>query len=423
VPNLTNQRTTAGTTPEEVILTINAGSSSIKFALFQMAEPSSRLLAGEIERIGLDHTVMSFQARDGQAAKDEPFPAADLQAAGRHLMDWLDNRLDHGRLAGVGHRIVHGGPHFFQAQRITREGIDELRSITPLDPDHLPGELALLQAFIERYPEVPQVACFDTAFHHNLPRVAQILPIPRSYESAGVRRYGFHGLSYTYLLEELARVAGPEAARGRLVLAHLGSGASLASVRDGKCLDTTMAFTPAAGLVMGTRSGDLDPGFLIYLMRSEGMTAREIDDLVNRRSGLLGVSGLSSDMQDLLARETTDQGAREAVELFCYQARKYIAAMAAAAGGLDTLVFAAGIGERSAVIRARICAGLEFLGVRLDPERNASHAPVISPDGSPVTVRVIPTDEEITLFRETRAVIDGNRDRTRLRKKCGSTPL
>jgi acetate kinase len=277
----------------------------------------------------------------------------------------------------------------------------------PLDPDHLPGELAILKAFVEHFPQVPQIACFDTAFHHDLPRVAQILPIPRSYGSHGVRKYGFHGLSYAYLLEELARVAGPEAARGRLVLAHLGSGASLAAVREGKCLDTTMSFTPAAGLVMGTRSGDLDPGFLIYLMRCEGLTARQIDELVNRRSGLLGVSGLSSDMKDLLDREDTDPAAADAVELFCYQARKHIAAMAAAAGGLDTLVFSAGIGERSSAVRIRICAGLEFLGVRIDQYRNASHAPVISPDGNLVTVRVIPTDEEITIFRETRSIITG----------------
>jgi acetate kinase len=410
VPNKTDPRAAAGTTPQETkeaILTVNAGSSSIKFALFEAAEPPRRLLAGEIERIGLENTILGFRDMHGQETRDEPFPAADLHDAGQKLIDWLDTRLDKGRLAGVGHRLVHGGPHFFQAQRVTPEMIAELRCLAHLDPDHLPGELTLLQTFVERHPEVPQIACFDTAFHHDLPRVAQLLPVPRSYEAAGVRKYGFHGLSYAYLLEELARLAGPEAARGRLVLAHLGSGASLAAVREGRCLDTTMSFTPAAGLVMGTRSGDLDPGFLIYLMRCEGMTAGEIDDLVNRRSGLLGVSGLSSDMRDLLNREDTDPAAADAVELFCYQARKYIAAMVAAAGGLDTLVFSAGIGERSAVIRARICAGLEFLGVQVDPARNASHAPVISPDDNPVTVRVIPTDEEITILQETLAIISG----------------
>jgi acetate kinase len=405
VPNQTEQnRAAAQTAAEAATLTVNAGSSSIKFALFQGAEPPQRLLSGEIERIGLKDTFLRVKGKENS---EEPFPAGNLQEAGEKLINWLKTRLDQKELAGVGHRIVHGGPCFFKSQRITRKDIEELRGLIPLDPDHLPGELALLKAFVGHFPKVPQIACFDTAFHHDLPRVAQILPIPRSYESHGVRKYGFHGLSYTYLLEELARVAGPGAARGRLVLAHLGSGASLAAVREGKCVDTTMSFTPAAGLVMGTRSGDLDPGFLIYLMRCESLTARQVDDLVNHRSGLLGVSGLTSDMRDLLAREDTDPAAAEAVELFCYQACKHVAAMAAAAGGLDTLVFSAGIGERSSVIRARICAGLEFLGVRLDPGRNGSHAPVISPDGNPVTVRVIPTDEEVTIFRETRNIITG----------------
>jgi acetate kinase len=305
---------------------------------------------------------------------------------------------------GVGHRVVHGGPHYTRAQRITPELIEELKCIGPLDPDHLPGELALINAFLRRLPR-PQVACFDTAFHHDMPRVAHLMPVPRRYETDGVRRYGFHGLSYTFLVGELARTAGPEAARGRLVLAHLGSGSSMAAVRDGKCVDTTMSFTPTAGLVMGTRSGDLDPGFLLYLMRHKRMTAEQIDDLVNRQSGLLGVSGVSPNMKDLLDREATDPNAAEAIELFCYQARKYASAMAAAASGLDTLVFAGGIGERSASIRARICAGLEFLGVSIDPERNASHARVISLDQSPVNVRVIPTDEEITIARETLATV------------------
>jgi acetate kinase len=336
---------------------------------------------------------------------NEPFAAADLGQAGGRLIDWLEKHADLGTVVAVGHRVVHGGPHYAAARRVTPEVIEELKRIAPLDPDHLPGELSLLQTFLARFPSVPQVACFDTAFHHDMPRVAQLVPIPRRYHLAGVRRYGFHGLSYSYLLDELARIGGPEAARGRLVLAHLGSGASMAAVRGGKCVDTTMAFTPTGGLVMGTRSGDLDPGVLLYLMRSERMTVKQIDDLVNHQSGLRGVSGLSPDMRELLDRESTDPNAAEAVELFCYQTRKYVAAMAAAAGGLDTLVFAGGIGERSAPIRARICAGLAFLGVHIDAGRNASHGPVISPDGSPVTVRVMPTDEEISIARETLATV------------------
>jgi acetate kinase len=337
--------------------------------------------------------------------KHEPFVAADSTDTGERLIGWLEKHADLGTVAAIGHRIVHGGPHYAAPRRVTAEVIEELKRIAPLDPDHLPGEIALLRVFLARFPGVPQVACFDTAFHHDMPRAARLLPIPRRYDAAGIRRYGFHGLSYTYLLEELARVAGPEAARGRLVLAHLGSGASMAAVRAGQCMDTTMAFTPTAGLVMGTRSGDLDPGLLLHLMRSEGLDADKLDFLVNRCSGLLGVSGLSPDMKELLDREPTDPNAAEAVELFCHQARKYAAAMAAAAGGLDTLVFAGGIGERSASIRARICSGLAFLGVAVEPDRNAAHRPVISPEGSPVTVRVIPTDEEISIARETLATV------------------
>ena len=389
------------------VLTINGGSSSVKFALFGLTEPPHRMLSGEVDRIGLPGTVLSAKSVDGRATKNEPFAAADLAQAGERLIGWLEEHGDLGKVAAVGHRVVHGGPHYAAARRVTPEVIEELKHIAPLDPDHLPGEIALLKAFLVRFPDVPQVACFDTAFHHDMPRVAQLLPVPRRYDSAGVRRFGFHGLSYTYLLAELARVGGTEAARGRLVLAHLGSGASMAAIREGKCVDTTMAFTPTGGLVMGTRSGDLDPGLLLYLMRSEHMTAKQIDDLVNHQSGLLGVSALSPDMRELLDRESTDPNAAEAVELFCYQARKYAAAMAAAAEGLDTLVFAGGIGEKSAAIRARICAGLAFLGVRIDPGRNACHGPVISPDGTPVTVRVIPTDEEITIARETLAAVGG----------------
>jgi acetate kinase len=389
------------------VLTINGGSSSVKFALFGLTEPPVRMVSGEVERIGLPDTALSAKGVNRQATKNEPFAAADLEQAGGRLIDWLEKHADLGTVAAVGHRVVHGGPHYAISRCITPEVIQELERIAPLDPDHLPGEIALLRAFLVRFPRVPQVACFDTAFHHDMPRVAQLLPIPRRYDSAGVRRYGFHGLSYSYVLGELARVGGPEAARGRLVLAHLGSGASMAAIREGKCVDTTMAFTPTAGLVMGTRSGDLDPGLLVYLMRSERMTAKQIDDLVNRQSGMLGVSGRSPDMRELLDREATDPNAAEAVDLFCYQARKYAAAMAAAAGGVDTLVFTGGIGERSAPIRARICAGLAFLGVRVDPGRNASHGPVISPDGSPVTVRVIPTDEEISIARETLAIVGG----------------
>ena len=292
-----------------------------------------------------------------------------------------------------------GGDATISPERVTAELIDELRRISSYDPDHLPGEIELIEAFRSRDPDLPQVVCFDTAFHHDMPRVAQIVPIPRRFEAAGVRRYGFHGLSYAYLMEELARVGGPEEARGRVILAHLGAGASLAAVQGGHSIDTTMGFTPASGLVMGTRTGDLDPGLVRFLSRAEGMTADQFDSLVNHKSGLLGVSETSSDVRDLLERQNVDVRAAEAIELFCYQAKKWIGAFAAALGGIDTLVFAGGIGENAPEIRRRICAGLGFLGIAVDEGRNASSALLISTDQGPVKVRVIHTDEELMIAR------------------------
>jgi acetate kinase len=317
----------------------------------------------------------------------------------RELIEWLDKRIGFSSLAAVGHRVVHGGMHFSDPQQITPELLDELRRLCPIDPAHLPEEIALIEAFLRSSPDLPQVVCFDTAFHRDLPRVARLLPIPRRFDAAGIRRYGFHGLSYTFLMEELARTAGPAAVNARIILAHLGAGASLAAVRGGKCMDTSMAFTPAAGLVMGTRTGDLDPGALLYLLRTEQLTAERGEELVNRQSGLLGVSEISSDMRDLLSRQQSDLRAAEAVTLFCYQAKKWIGAFAAALGGLDTLVFAGGIGENAAEVRSRICDGLGFLGIELDPQRNRSNAAVISTDTSPATVRVIRTDEELVIAK------------------------
>jgi acetate kinase len=275
--------------------------------------------------------------------------------------------------------------------------VEELHRLSPFDPDHLPEEILLTEAFHHRFPELPQVACFDTAFHHDLPRVAQLLPIPRRYEAQGVRRYGFHGLSYAFLMGELARLAGPESAQGRVILAHLGNGASLAAVRGGKPVDTSMSFTPTAGVPMSTRSGDLDPGLVWYLARTEKMGAKQFNEMVNFQSGLLGVSETSSDMRDLLGREAQDVRAAEAVALFCYQIKKWIGSFAAALGGLDTLVFAGGIGENAPPVRARICEGLGFLGIELEGSRNAANAGVISTATSRVDVRVIHTDEELMI--------------------------
>jgi acetate kinase len=387
------------------VLTINGGSSSIKFALFETGDSLRRVLEGRIERIGLPGATFVVKGSAQTDNFSRAVAASDHTAAIGLLMDWLEERTGREPLTAVGHRVVHGGPKYSDPQRITSEIVEALRQLSPFDPEHLPDEILLTEAFHRRFPDLPQVACFDTAFHHDLPRTARLLPIPRRYEAQGVQRYGFHGLSYAYLMQELGRLAGAKAANGRVILAHLGNGASMAAVLDGRSIDTTMAFTPAAGLVMSTRSGDVDPGLVSFLARSEQMTASQFDQMMNHESGLLGVSETSSDMRDLLARETEDVRAAEAVALFCYQAKKWIGAYAAALGGLDTLVFAGGIGENAPPVRARICEGLGFLGIELNESRNAAHADVISTDASVATVRVIRTDEELMIARSVCRVL------------------
>jgi acetate kinase len=362
------------------VLTLNAGSSSLKFALFASGSPARRVLSGHVERIAI---------------------GADPQRALDVTLEKIASHGGLGAVDAVGHRIVHGGPDIDGPRPITSGLLDELRRLSALDPDHLPAEIALVEAVRARAPDLSQVACFDTAFFRGLPRVAQLVPIPRRFEAAGFRRYGFHGLSYTYLVGELARLAGEEAARARVVLAHLGSGASLTAVHDRRPVETTMGFTPTGGVPMGTRSGDLDPGVLLHLLRTERLTVDALDALLNRESGLLGVSETSSDMRDLLAREADDPRATDAVELFCHRTRQAIGALAATLGGIDTLVFSGGIGENAAPVRARVARGLAHLGVRLDDARNAAGAPVISADASPCCVRVIRTDEESVIARET----------------------
>jgi acetate kinase len=376
------------------ILTINGGSSSIKFALFKTGDSLRRILEGGIERIGLPEATLRVKGVNPRDNFSRPVAAPDHTAAVGALMDWIEERSGRDALTAVGHRVVHGGPKYSKPQRITAEMIEELHRLSPFDPEHLPEEILLTEAFHRRFPDLPQVACFDTAFHHDLPRVARLLPIPRRYEAQGVRRYGFHGLSYAFLMGELARLVGSEAAQGRVILAHLGNGASLAAVRDGKPVDTSMSFTPTAGVPMSTRSGDLDPGLVWYLARTEKMSGKQFNEMVNFQSGLLGVSETSSDMRDLLDRETQDVRAAEAVALFCYQVKKWIGAFAAALGGLDTLVFAGGIGENASTVRARICDGLEFLGIVLEEKHNMANAGVISAAFGRVSVRVIRTDEE-----------------------------
>ena len=381
------------------ILTINGGSSSIKFALFEAGDSLRRILEGGIERIGLPEAT--FVARGVNTADNftRSVTAANHTAAVGVLMDWIEEPIRRGELTAVGHRVVHGGPKYSKPQRITTEMVEDLHRLSPFDPEHLPEEILLTEAFHRRFPELPQVACFDTAFHHDLPRVARLLPIPRRYEAQGVRRYGFHGLSYAFLMEELARAAGLQAARGRIILAHLGNGASLAAVYEGKSVDTSMGLTPTGGVPMSTRSGDLDPGLLWYLVRTEQMSAKQFNEMVNFQSGLLGVSETSADMRDLLAREPQDVRAAEAVALFCYQVKKWIGAFAAALDGLDTLVFAGGIGENAPPVRARICEGLGFLGIALEEEQNAANAGVISAAAGRVAVRIMHTDEELMIAK------------------------
>jgi acetate kinase len=393
---------------EPALLTLNGGSSSLKAACFTFKRPPQRRWSGAVQRIGVSAATLSVRDSAG-ASRRSDVEAADHEQALQHLLDALSADAlsadcDPDRLCAVGHRIVHGGPLYHRSQRVTPEMLAELHRISPYDPEHLPAELALVEAVARQRPNLPQIACFDTAFHHDLPTTARLLPIPRRYADAGVRRYGFHGLSYAYLMQELGRLAGADAAQGRVILAHLGNGASLAAVRAGRCLDTTMAFTPTAGLPMSTRSGDLDPGLFAYLTRSHGLSVEQFHDMVNHHSGLLGISEISSDMRDLLDQEMHDPRAAEAVAIFCYQVRKWIGAYAAALGGLDTLVFSAGIGAHQPVIRARICAGLEFLGVRVDEQANAANAPVISAPG-PVSMRVIPTDEERMIAEEVMNVL------------------
>jgi len=387
------------------ILTINGGSSSIKFVLYQTGEPLERKLSGKVDRIGLSGTKLTFRDPTGTHPDNLSFAAVDHQSAANNLLDWLEAQPGFASIQAVGHRVVHGMTHS-EPELVTPELLDELHRISPYDPEHLPAAIELIEAFRRRHPRLPQVACFDTAFHRDMPRVAKLLPIPRRFDAKGVQRYGFHGLSYAYLMEELARLGDPAATHGRVILAHLGNGASLAAVRDGQSMDTSMGFTPTAGLVMSTRSGDLDPGLAPYLARTEQMTAQQFNEMVNAESGLLGVSETTSDMRDLLQREAGDVRAAEAVALFCYQVKKYIGAYAAALGGLDTLVFSGGIGEQAPVIRARICEGLGFLGIELDAPRNAANAGVISAAASRIPVHVIQTNEELMIARATARVLN-----------------
>ena len=386
------------TRPATRVLAINSGSSSLKAAVYEIGDAETRHLGIQVSRIARTGCRLRVADGRGSCLVDREAKLADHGAALNAVLDWLDREAPGLRPDVVAHRVVHGGAQYRAPTVLSPEVLTALEALVPVDPDHLPQALSGIRAIERAYPRLRQVACFDTGFHRELPIVARTYGLPRRLTEAGLVRYGFHGLSYEFVVERLGAL-DPAAASGRVIVAHLGNGASMAAIQGGRSIDTTMGFSPTAGLLMGTRSGDLDPGLLLYLMREQRLTPAEAGDLINRRAGLLGVSATSEDMQDLLAREREDPRAAEAVALFCYQARKYVGAYAAALGGLETLVFTAGIGEHAAPVRERICAGLGFLGLELDSGRNARHEPVISADRSRVTVRVIETNEELMVAR------------------------
>lgn len=388
-----------------ILLTINSGSSSIKFSLYRMGSAETPVLSGSFGGIGFDSGFFQIKDAEGRIKVEKKSAVRDHGSALQEIIAWLQGSEGIREVDAIGHRLVHGGSAYTEPHLITAELLSALDALVPFAPDHLPHEMDAVKAFNRFYPGVPQVACFDTAFHRTMPDVARRYALPEEVRRHGVLRYGFHGLSYEYILNELKNVAGPEAEDGKVIVAHLGNGASMGAFRNGKSVETTMGFTPAGGLVMSNRSGDLDPGVIVYLLKNKGMDAAALNRMVNKEAGLLGVSGTSSDMKELLDREGADQRAAQAVELFCYQAKKFLGALAAVLGGLDTLVFTGGIGENAPAVRERICAGLEFLGIHFDHDLNLRDAPVISRSGSRAVVRVMKTNEELMIARLTYGLI------------------
>jgi acetate kinase len=382
-----------------VILCLNSGSSSLKFALYQISDKDEILLAqGAVERNDAQSArlwINSAQRKVETSHLEVSSPSAALHAVSVEL-----ERLELPRHDAVGHRLVHGGPHHAAPERITDMLVNELRSLIPFAPLHLPDEIAGIEAVTSHFSSLPQVACFDTAFHRSMPEVAQRFPLPRALWEEGIRRYGFHGISYEYIVRSLG-----DNLPSRVIIAHLGNGASMAAIKDGSPLDTTMGFTPAGGFMMGTRCGDLDPGLILYLLQQQHFDGKRLERMVNHESGLLGVSGVSSDMKKLLERRDSEPDAALAVAMFCYQLRKHIGALTAVLGGLDLLVFTGGIGERAAPVRWEVCRGLEHLGIEVDRRRNDASADTISADDSRCLVRVIATNEDLMIARHTHQLI------------------
>jgi|SRR5271170_2744661 len=387
------------------ILILNSGSSSLKFAVYQTTPDEALVLAGKLERIGLSGSRIEMSGKGLEALRVET-NLPDHETAIRVLIGQLHDRRLADDLSAIGHRVVMGGPHYTTPQRVTPELLEELHELSQIDLPHLPAAIKTIKAAQEFRPGILQVACFDTSFHRTMPRVAQTYAISRVLaERWGIIRYGFHGLSYEYILGELRRI-DPAASEGKVIVAHLGNGASMAAIRNSQSIETTMGFTPAGGLVMSSRAGDLDPGVIVQLLTQKKMTPLQLNDLIYKESGLRGVSELSSDMQDLLREMDKNAHAAEAINLFCYQARKFLGALAAVLDGVETLIFTGGIGENVDFVRAGICENLSYLGLSLNEVKNAAHADIISTPESRVTVRVMKTNEELMIARHTAKLLN-----------------
>lgn len=388
---------------ENYILAINSGSSSLKFSVYEIGE-EQLIIRGSIDRIGLGDSI--FQVTPNFIEQDLEVP--NHEAAFKVLFNWLKKNELSKKIDAVGHRLVNGGSSFTGHHLITSQLISTLKKISYLAPDHLSQQIKGIETVSNLYPNLNQVACFDTVFHRDMPREARMFALPRELWDEGVMRYGFHGLSYEYIMQELNKEVGSRGADGRIIIAHLGNGASMVAVKNGKGVDTTMGFTPTGGLMMSTRSGDLDPGIITYLLEEKELTPLKLNEMINKKSGLYGVSGISSDMKELLEKEAENPHAADAINLFCYQAKKYLATMAAVLEGVDTLIFTGGIGENSPDIRKRICNGLLYLGIQLDLSQNETNSSTISIVGAPTTVRVIKTNEELMIARHTYDIIIEN---------------
>jgi acetate kinase len=392
-------------TEQKNILTVNAGSSSVKLVLTNL-ESLEQILEASVTNIAQPNSKLTV-LRASSPAETEAATASNHQEAVEAVLKFLGDAFSPNGLAAIGHRVVHGGPDFNEPTMVDSVVLEKLNGIVEFDPVHMPASLALIKFFSSHFSGTPQVVCFDTEFYKDLPHVARMLPLPRKFESLGLRRYGFHGLSYEYLLDDFRKIAGDDAANGKVIFAHLGSGASLSALKDGKIVDTTMSFTPVSGIPMSSRSGNLDPGIVDFLYRKAGINSEQFNHIVNFDSGLLGVSELSSDMELLLQQYENNSKAADAVELFCYEARKAIGGLCSVLGGVNSIVFSGGMGETAPTIRAKICEGLSYLGVKLDQKRNEQHIFLISSDDSAVGVHVMHTDEAVIIAKKTKMLLMG----------------